>query len=103
MRGGKKGNRGGQKGRSGRKSRAQELGVVALLDKCWKVEDREQVIQNLVIIACNGDPKAAVSAASLLLAYAYGKPTEKHEVSGRDGEPITLRVVYESKPDGQTA
>lgn len=86
---------GGKKGKSGRKSKADELGVVALLDKCWKPKDREAVIQNLVIIACNGDPKAAVSASSLLLAYAYGKPTERHEVSGKDGGPMTLRVVYD--------
>ena len=86
----------GVKGRSGRKTKANELGVVALLDKCWKPKDRELVIQNLVIIACNGDPKAAVSASSLLLAYAYGKPTEKHELSGKDGGPMIVKVVYDS-------
>lgn len=90
-------NNGGRRPNAGRKSKAEEFGVVALLDKCWKPADREQVIQNLVIIACNGDPKAAVSAASLLLAYAYGKPTEKHEHSGEMGGPIILKVVYDSK------
>lgn len=87
-------NNGGKRPNSGRKSKAEELGVVSLLDKCWKPKDRELVIQNLVIIACNGDAKAAVSAASLLLAYAYGKPTEKHEHSGENGGPIVLRVEY---------
>jgi hypothetical protein len=95
MRGGTKGNKGGAKGRSGRKSKAEELGVVALLNDCWNPSDRKAVIENLVTIAQGDNAKAAVSAASLLLGYAYGKPTEKHELSGKNGGPMTLRVVYD--------
>jgi len=90
------GNRGGQKGRSGRKSKAEGLGIQSLLDKAFTQEDRKLVIENLAAIAKGNDAKAAVSAASLLLGYAYGKPTEKHEHGGKDGGPITVRVVYDT-------
>ena len=66
---------------NGRKSKAEELGLVRLLEDCWTVEQRKQVIGKLHEYALAGG-KPAVAAASLLLAYAYGKPTEhvKHEV-----------------------
>lgn len=94
---GVKGNRGGVKGRSGRKSKAEELGLSALLDECFGIEDRKAVFQNLARIAKGDDDKSAVSASSLLLAYAYGKPTEKHEHSGESGGPMVLKVVYEQR------
>lgn len=50
-----------------------EFGLSALLDRVWKIEDREAVIRTLHKNAVEGNEKAA----SLLLAYAYGRPTEK--------------------------
>lgn len=86
---------GGKKGRSGRKSKAVEMGLLPLLDAAFPQKDREQVLRNLAKIAMSGDDaKAAVSAASLLLGYTFGKPTEKHEHGGKDGGPIVLKVVY---------
>lgn len=90
-RGGQVGNKGGQKGRSGRRPKAEELGVTRLLDKCWKDEQRRQVVEALHEQAAKGN----VPAAQLLLAYAFGKPTEKHEHAGSNGGPITVRVVYD--------
>lgn len=87
--------KGGQRGRSGRKSKAEELGLSALLEKSFGVEKRQAVIEHLTNIATGSDPKAAVSAASLLLGYAFGKPTEKHEHSGESGGPLILKVIYE--------
>lgn len=73
---------GGKKGRSGRKSKAEELGLVALLENSFGLEKRQAVIERLADIATGHDPKAAVSAASLLFGYAYGKPREHVELSG---------------------
>lgn len=88
---------GGKKGRSGRKSKAEELGIQSLLDEAFTPDDRRKVIENLARIAKSHlDAKAAVSAATLLLGYAYGKPKEKHEHGGTDGGPITVKVIYES-------
>lgn len=85
---------GGKKGRSGRKSKAEELGLVALLEESFPLADRRLVIQNLANIAKGDDPKAAVSAAGLLLGYAFGKPTEKHEVGGEGGGPLQIVVNH---------
>lgn len=87
---------GGKKGRSGRKSKAEEMGLVPLLDKAFPEADRVAVLKNLARIAKGHDDKAAVSASSLLLAYAFGKPTEKHEHGGSGGGPIVVRVEYAS-------
>lgn len=97
MRGGIKGNRGGQKGKSGRKSKAEELGLVATLDKCFTKADREDCIQKLVEDCKSDNFAERHEARKLLLAYTFGRPTEKHEHGGRDGGPITFKVVYESK------
>lgn len=87
---------GGKRPNSGRKSKAEEMGLASLLEESFTFEDRKLVIENLSMIAKGGDPKAAVSAASLLLGYTYGKPTEKHEHGGSGGGPIVLKVEYAS-------
>jgi len=94
---GVKGNSGGKKGRSGRKSKAEELGLVATLEKCFSAEERETCIQKLVD-DCKSDVfSERHEARKLLMAYTFGKPTEKHEHGGEGGGPITVKVVYETK------
>lgn len=87
--------RGGPRPNSGRKSKAEELGLQSLLDTAFTLEDRQAVFQNLTRIAKGEDAKAAVSAAQLLFGYAFGKPTEKHILSGENNGPIKLNVVYD--------
>lgn len=67
----------GQKGKSGRKARFEYAKISDLLDKSWPAADRRAVIRSLHGEAKDGN----VQAASLLLSYAYGKPTERHEHS----------------------
>lgn len=86
---------GGVRPNSGRKSRAEELGLHSLLETAFTLEDRQAVLQNLTKIAKGDDAKAAVSAATLLFGYAFGKPTEKHVLSGENDGPIRLSVAYE--------
>lgn len=90
--------KGGQKGRSGRKSKAEELGLTALLDKCFTKADREACIKQLAEDCQSDEFNVRHESRKLLLAYTFGRPTEKHELGGMDGQPLTLRVVYESKP-----
>jgi hypothetical protein len=92
--------RGGKRPNSGRKSKAEEMGLAALLEQSFGLEERRAVIQNLTTIAKGTDFKAAVSASALLLGYTFGKPTEKHEHSGQDGDAIevVVRHVSEVKP-----
>lgn len=78
--------KGGQPGRSGRKSRAEELGLQALLDKCWTPEDREACLRRLAAKANEGE----MEAVKLLFSYAFGKPKE-HVENKLDGR---LEIVY---------
>ncbi len=85
-RGGIKGNKGGVKGRSGRKSKAEELGLQALLDKCWTVKDRQTCITKLAKEANNPLSSDRMEAVKLLMGYAYGKPKESKDLTtnGKD-------------------
>lgn len=83
---------GGKRANSGRKSKAEEFGLAALLDKVWTDTNRAKVIRNLHRFAVSKTPQA-VSAASLLFAYAYGKPTERHELSNPDGSALLQPVA----------
>jgi hypothetical protein len=83
--------KGGIKGRSGRKSKAEEMGLASLLEKCWTLEDRQACIIGLANRAAAGD----IESIKLLMAYTYGKPTEKHELSGKDGGPISTTFVIQ--------
>jgi hypothetical protein len=91
---GAKGNSGGKKGRSGRKSKAEELGLAALLDKCWTVADREKCLRALAKTANDPLSSDRMDAVKLLMGYSFGKPTEKKEITGEGGGPLTLKVVY---------
>ncbi len=96
---GVKGNSGGKKGRSGRKSKAEELGVQEWFDKNLSNNSRVKILNRLVEIAEGDDPKAAVSAATMLFNYSFGKPTEKHEVAGKGGGPIETIATVIVIPD----
>ncbi len=68
---------GGKRPNAGRKSKAQEIGLAALLEKCFTPKDREEVIKKLVEDAKSDDPKICSQARQLLLAYTFGKPKEQ--------------------------
>lgn len=80
---------GGRRPNAGRKSRAQEMGLSALLDRVWSIENRKAVIKTLHQKAMDGNEKAA----ALLLSYAYGKPTERVEHSNPDGTALLSPVA----------
>ncbi len=84
------GNRGGKKGRSGRKPKFDEAGLELLLDKCWPLAQREEAIKKAALRASQGD----LEALKLLMAYGYGKPKEKHEITG-DFNPV-VNVILNS-------
>lgn len=84
---------GGKRGRSGRKSKAEELGLAQLLDKCWTQAHREECITRLSAMARTGN----LDAMKLLLAYAYGKPVERRELTGADGAPVKFIVGVDER------
>lgn len=85
--------KGGKKGRSGRKSKAEEMGLSALLDKCWTREARQRCIQKLAEDSESDDFHERNESRKLLLAYCFGKPTEKHEHANPDGSSLMAPVA----------
>lgn len=90
---GVKGNSGGKKGRSGRKSKAEEMGLATLLNKCWTRADREACIRALARNAKTPQSSDFMDAAKLLMAYMFGKPKEQVEHINPDGTPLLQPVA----------
>jgi len=82
---------GGARPGAGRKPKAQDLELHALLNDAWPLEKRRAAIENLAETA-QGFSKSSVAAAQLLLSYAYGRPIDRKEISGPDGEPLKAYV-----------
>lgn len=89
--------KGGKREGAGRKSKAYETNLKADLDKCFTREDRKACIRQMVRDCKSKVFQVRNESRKLLLAYTYGKPTEKHEHGGEGGGPITVKVVYETK------
>ena len=89
---------GGARPGAGRKSKAERLEFARLLNECWTAEERRETIRRLVAMALQGN----LSAAKLLLAYAYGKPAQRVEVSGSDGAPIEERTAVILPDNGRS-
>ena len=91
---GVKGNSGGKKGRSGRKSKAEELGLVATLEKCFTVKAREHCIRRLVDDCQSEVFQERHESRKLLMAYTYGKPKESIDLGNKDGEKFEVVVRH---------
>lgn len=66
---------------------------MALLEKCVTAADREDCIKKLAEDCKSSDFHQRHESRKLLLAYVYGKPTEKHEHLGGD-TPIEIVVKH---------
>lgn len=84
--------------KAGRKSKAEEMGLKALLDKCWSPQARANCIKKLAEDCESSEFQVRNESRKLLMAYTFGKPTEKHEHGGEGGGPIVVKVVYDTKP-----
>jgi hypothetical protein len=65
--------------------------------KCWPKKQRMEMVRKWAERAERGD----LEAGKLLMAYTYGKPTERHEHSGSEGEPLEI-IVKHVRRDGTT-
>lgn len=83
----------GQSGNPGGRPSPKRQELDDLLNTVFTKRRRKQVLERLIQDAEAGEH----AARTLLLAYAYGKPVERHEVTGADGEP--LFKIYERTDD----
>lgn len=89
-----KGQHGGPRRNSGRMSKAEQLGLVELIDRAWPQESREKCFRKLGQMFEEGN----LEAGKLLLSYAVGKPKEVREHTGPEGGAIRVVVEYADRP-----
>lgn len=78
----------GQSGNPGGKPGAARQDLNALLDKVFTPAKRKKVLEKLISDAEAGQH----DARTLLMAYTWGRPVERKELSGPDGEPLKAYV-----------
>lgn len=78
---------GGKRPNAGRKSKAEELGLPALLDEVVNKKDQEAIIKKLSDKAKEGSYKHL----ELYLAYRYGKPRTDIDLTSK-GESINDKL-----------
>jgi hypothetical protein len=81
----------------GRKTRAEEEEVKRGLSEALPPKEAFSLLADL----CRRGGKDRLAALTLYFAYVYGKPVEKHEVSGPEGE--ALRIEFISDWRGEVA
>lgn len=90
----------GQSGNPGGKVSQARQELADLLDTTWSIASRRKVLKRLIADAEGGVHEARV----LLLAYSYGKPVERKELSGANGESLIVQVLYaDPDPDASEA
>lgn len=83
----------GQSGNPGGRPSPARQALEALLDECFPAAKRKKLLKLLVEDATSDEYERRKEARPLLLAYTFGKPIERKEVSGVDGEPLKGYVV----------
>lgn len=78
----------GQSGNPGGRPSTRRKELNELLEQVFTNPKRKAVLEKLIADAESGNHEAR----TLLLAYTYGKPVERKEISGPDGEPLKAYV-----------
>lgn len=97
---------GGARSGAGRKTKRDEDDLLRRLKtacKRGKEDLLDEVFRKLVEDATSTSQKTRSEARKLLLAYIYGRPVERQEVSGADGKDLfpTVNVIIESPTPSQ--
>ena len=79
---------------AGRKPSAAKKQLEELIDGAVTEADWSMLFRVLFARACSGDTKAA----TLILNYKFGRPLERQEISGPDGDPIPIGYRHMTQP-----
>lgn len=80
----------GQSGNPNGRPSKRRKDLDELLDAVFTNARQKAVIEQLIADAEKGNHEAR----SLLMAYTYGKPVDRKEISGPDGEPLKAYVNF---------
>jgi hypothetical protein len=88
------GNKPFQKGQSGNPKGRPKLRDIkeVLTDLLSQEKNKQQLVDAVMTVVVNKALKGDLKAADMLLSYTYGKPTQKTEITGADGERIDFKV-----------
>ena len=81
--------KGGAREGAGRKTKAEELGLPAMIDEVAGIDGKKEVLKKVLEQAKGG----SYNHQQLFLAYAYGKPVEKVDLGGGLVIQLTRKVV----------
>jgi hypothetical protein len=83
----------------GRPKGARNKRTVAVQEAMAPLEPKAR--KTLIGLLNDADPDIRFKAAQLIYAYRWGRPTERRELSGRDGAPIEQRTetIRREDPD----
>lgn len=89
-----------KKGQSGNPA-GRPAGGAALARQIRRATKEGRVVVDYLLktLQYSRSPKERTDAATLLLAYGFGKPVQPTEITGEGGNPVELvfRVVYEDR------
>jgi hypothetical protein len=85
----KKGQSGNPNGRP--KDELREIKTV-IADLLKQQKNNQQLVDGLMTVVVNKALKGDLKAVDMLLSYCYGKPTQRTEITGADGEKIDFKV-----------
>ncbi len=74
----------------GRKSKAVEERYLEAFKAAVKPEDITDIVAKALDQAKHGDAEAR----KFIFGYAIGMPVQRNEVSGPDGEPVQMDILY---------
>jgi hypothetical protein len=90
-----------KKGQSGNPKGRPKLRDIkdVLKDLLSQEKNDSQLIDGLMTVVVNKALKGDLKAVEMLLSYTYGKPTQKTEITGAEGEKIdfTINVITGDK------
>lgn len=86
---------GGKRRGAGRKPKASELDLQSLMDSCWTDRQRKETIKAWAKRAEMGD----LEAGKMLMAYAYGKPTEHRQIEILNPKQAAIDAVKRFRED----
>lgn len=85
---------GGKRNGAGRKTKAEELGLSALIDSVCDVEKQKEIIRKLAEDSVSEKFDERNEARKLLLAYKFGKPPQTLDIGNKNNEPLKIVVEY---------
>lgn len=82
--------RGGARRGAGRKSKAEEMGLPALIEEIIGEEGKRAVIASIYEKAKTG----SFLHQQLLMAYIYGKPTDEIDITSNGKDITSKEIIY---------